>query len=110
MVSESCDALRKKSVELERRWLAVKNALKFYGERAEAQLEIEKLKEGIDSLVKDIDSKRRFINECDKLVVEDETDAQGGDETNIKRQLQSCSVSNLLNTILLPYFNSFELP
>ncbi|OQR72974.1 dystrophin-like [Tropilaelaps mercedesae] len=92
VADESGEALKQKSAELEQRWLAVQSLVCSQRERAHGLLDIEKLKSGIDMLVKDIESKRRFIDACEGLVVEDDSQdpAVTRDEVSIAKRLRDC--------------------
>lgn len=93
----SGDTLRHKSAELERRWLAVQTLVRSQRERALGFLDIENLKNGMDMLVKDIESKRRFIHSCEELVIEDDTPdlSSSRDQVNITKKLWECQVSSM---------------
>ncbi|XP_022701395.1 dystrophin-like isoform X1 [Varroa jacobsoni] len=88
----SGDTLRQKSAELERRWLAVQTLVRSQRERALGFLDIENLKNGMDMLVKDIESKRRFIHSCEELVIEDDAPdlSSSRDQVNITKKLWEC--------------------
>lgn len=89
--------MKQKSVELERRWLAAKSLVASQRERARGLVEVESLQNGMATLCKDIESKRRFIDSCEGLVIEDDIpeSTSDRDEVNITKKLRECRVSAL---------------
>lgn len=83
-------------MELERRLLAIKTLVASQRERARGLVEVENLQSGMTTLLKDIESKRRFIDSCEGLVVEDDTSESSSDrdEVNITKKLRECRVSS----------------
>lgn len=102
VTDEGSEALREKAEQLERRWLAVKNLMSSQRERATGLIQVEHLQSGMATLFKDIESKRRFIDSCEGIVIEDdlpELSANCPDDANITKKLRECQVSECIRSI-----------